>query len=123
MKDGYSFHSSYEDLKREFDEMERTYSVIFSKLGLDFRAVEADSGAIGGSGSKEFMVLAESGEDTICVCDNCSYAANLEAANRLEKSTQTPPPQANFAKFHTPDVKTIESLAEFFEVNRIPLLE
>ena len=117
MKDGYSFHSSYEDLKREFDEMERTYSVIFSKLGLDFRAVEADSGAIGGSGSKEFMVLAESGEDTICVCDNCSYAANLEAANRLEKSTQTPPPQANFTKFHTPDVKTIESLAEFFKID------
>ena len=72
MKDGYSFHSSYEDLKREFDEMERTYSVIFSKLGLDFRAVEADIGAIGGGGSNDFMFLAEGGEYTICFCDNCS---------------------------------------------------
>ncbi len=117
MKDGYSFHSSYEDLKREFDVMEKTYSAIFSELGLDFRAVEADSGAIGGSGSKEFMVLAESGEDTICVCDSCAYAANLEAASRLPKMPLSTHPEANFAKFHTPQIRTIESLAEFFKVD------
>ncbi|MCI7047922.1 proline--tRNA ligase [Helicobacter sp.] len=117
MKDGYSFHSSYEDLKREFDVMEKTYSAIFSELGLDFRAVEADSGAIGGSGSKEFMVLAESGEDTICVCDSCAYAANLEAASRLPKMPLLTHPEANFAKFHTPQIRTIESLAEFFKVD------
>ena len=117
MKDGYSFHSSYEDLKREFDVMEKTYSAIFSELGLDFRAVEADSGAIGGSGSKEFMVLAESGEDTICVCDSCTYAANLEAASRLPKMPLSTHPEANFAKFHTPQIRTIESLAEFFKVD------
>ncbi len=165
MKDGYSFHSSEEDLKREFDLMESTYSKIFKRLGLDFRAVEADSGAIGGSGSKEFMILAESGEDTICVCDKCNYAANLETATRkndshfdflshskksrstdnksslahfLEHSAQKlcvnndfetnqaknvesqsalTPPIANFAKFHTPGVKSIESLAVFFKTS------
>jgi len=70
MKDGYSFHASEEDMRRK----------IFTRLGLAFRVVEADSGAIGGSGSKEFMVLAESGEDTIVVCDSCEYGANIEAA-------------------------------------------
>jgi len=80
MKDGYSFHASEEDMKREFTLMEETYKKIFTRLGLEFRVVEADSGAIGGSGSKEFMVLADSGEDTIVVCDNCDYGANIEAA-------------------------------------------
>ena len=83
MKDGYSFHSCEEDLVREFNLMEETYKKIYTKLGLDFRVVEADSGAIGGSGSKEFHVLASSGEDTIVVCDGCNYAANIEAAKRL----------------------------------------
>lgn len=80
MKDGYSFHANTQDMQREFSLMEETYKKIFTRLGLDFRVVEADSGAIGGSGSKEFMVLADSGEDTIVVCDNCAYGANIEAA-------------------------------------------
>lgn len=80
MKDGYSFHISTEDMHREFALMEETYKKIFTRLGLEFRVVEADSGAIGGSGSKEFMVLADSGEDTIVVCDDCEYGANIEAA-------------------------------------------
>jgi len=80
MKDGYSFHSSTEDMLREFALMEETYKKIFTRLGLEFRVVEADSGAIGGSGSKEFMVLADSGEDTIVVCNDCEYGANIEAA-------------------------------------------
>jgi prolyl-tRNA synthetase len=78
MKDGYSFHSSKDDMVREFDLMEETYKKIFTKLGLDFRVVEADSGAIGGTGSKEFHVLANSGEDTIVICENCEYGANIE---------------------------------------------
>ena len=78
MKDGYSFHSSEEDLDREFDTMEASYKTILTRLGLDFRVVEADSGAIGGSGSKELMVLADSGEDTVAVCDSCEYGANIE---------------------------------------------
>jgi len=78
MKDGYSFHSSQEDMVREFDLLEETYKKIFTRLGLDFRVVQADSGAIGGDGSKEFHVLANSGEDTIVVCENCDYGANIE---------------------------------------------
>lgn len=78
MKDGYSFHSTKEDMIREFDLMEETYKKIFTRLGLDFRVVEADSGAIGGTGSKEFHVLANSGEDTIVICDSCAYGANIE---------------------------------------------
>ncbi len=78
MKDGYSFHSNTEDMIREFNLMENTYKKIFTRLGLDFRVVQADSGAIGGDGSKEFHVLANSGEDTIVVCENCDYGANIE---------------------------------------------
>lgn len=117
MKDGYSFHATEEDLGREFDLMEATYRRIFTRLGLDFRVVEADSGAIGGSGSKEFMVLADSGEDTIAVCDSCEYAANIEAATRKPKASQESAPVASLAKFKTPDVKSIEALAEFFKVD------
>ena len=78
MKDAYSFHASVEDMEREFALMEETYKKIFTRLGLEFRVVEADSGAIGGAGSKEFMVLADSGEDTIMVCDSCDFGANVE---------------------------------------------
>ncbi|MDF1874705.1 proline--tRNA ligase [Sulfurimonas sp. SAG-AH-194-I05] len=78
MKDAYSFHASLEDMKREFDMMEATYKKIFTRLGVDFRVVEADSGAIGGTGSKEFHVLADSGEDTIVICNTCEYGANIE---------------------------------------------
>lgn len=84
MKDGYSFHSSVEDLDREFDTMEASYKIILTRLGLDYRVVEADSGAIGGSGSKELMVIADSGEDTIAVCDSCEYGANIEVFMDLE---------------------------------------
>jgi len=92
MKDAYSFHATHEDMQREFALMEETYKRIFTRLGLSFRVVEADSGAIGGSGSKEFMILADSGEDTIVVCDGCEYGANIEAAISKEKvyDAQTP---------------------------------
>jgi len=89
MKDAYSFHATTEDMQREFLHMEETYRKIFTRLGLEFRVVEADSGAIGGSGSKEFMVLADSGEDTIVVCDSCEYGANIEAAVAKTKSYDT----------------------------------
>ncbi len=85
MKDAYSFHSSTEDMIREFNLMEETYKRIFKRLDLDFRVVEADSGAIGGSGSKEFMILADSGEDTIMVCSSCEFGANIEVLDENEK--------------------------------------
>jgi prolyl-tRNA synthetase len=85
MKDGYSFHASKEDMVREFHLMEETYKKIFTRLGLDFRVVQADSGAIGGDGSKEFHVLADSGEDTIVVCAKCDYGANIETIYESEE--------------------------------------
>lgn len=85
MKDGYSFHASTEDMIREFNLMEETYKKIFTRLGLDFRVVAADSGEIGGTGSKEFHVLADSGEDTIVICDACDYGANIETIFESEE--------------------------------------
>ncbi len=121
MKDGYSFHKDEEDMKREFENMEKTYSSIFKRLGLDFRIVEADSGAIGGSGSKEFMVLADSGEDTIVVCKECEYGANIEAAKRVSKK---PPvyeddekPIMSKGEFLTPNTTTIEELSNLFHID------
>jgi len=86
MKDAYSFHANTEDMEREFALMEETYKKIFNRLGLDFKVVEADSGAIGGAGSKEFMILAESGEDTIMVCDGCDFGANVEVIAEDERT-------------------------------------
>ena len=88
MKDAYSFHANTEDMEREFELMEETYKKIFTRLGLKFKVVEADSGAIGGAGSKEFMVLADSGEDTIMVCDSCDFGANVEII--AENETKCP---------------------------------
>ncbi len=85
MKDGYSFHASQEDLDREFESLEAAYKRIITRLGLDFRVVEADSGAIGGSGSKELMVIADSGEDTIAICDKCEYGANVEVFLNMDE--------------------------------------
>ena len=116
MKDGYSFHSSEEDLVREFNLMEETYKKIYIKLGLDFRVVEADSGAIGGSGSKEFHVLASSGEDTIVVCDGCNYAANIEAAKREAKKYEFK--EGELKKVETPNCTTIEEVANFLSVSK-----
>ncbi|MDX4012344.1 proline--tRNA ligase [Aliarcobacter skirrowii] len=116
MKDGYSFHSSEEDLVREFNLMEEVYKKIYTKLGLDFRVVEADSGAIGGSGSKEFHVLANSGEDTIVVCDSCSYAANIEAAKREAKKYIFE--SGDLKKVETPNCTTIEEVANFLSVGK-----
>jgi prolyl-tRNA synthetase len=117
MKDGYSFHASTEDLDREFDAMERAYKKILNRLGLEFRVVEADSGAIGGSGSKELMVIADSGEDTIAICSKCEYGANIEAATRSFPVDVPEVPEAEFNKFQTPDVKSIDELASFLKID------
>ncbi len=117
MKDGYSFHASVEDLDREFESMEQAYKTILTRLGLEYRVVEADSGAIGGSGSKELMVIADSGEDTIAICSSCEYGANIEAAKRSFNPNPPKAPEAEFNKFLTPDVKSIEDLAEFLKID------
>ena len=118
MKDGYSFAADEEGMRADFDLMEQTYSRIFERLGLDYRIVEADSGAIGGSGSKEFMVIADSGEDTIVVCDSCDYGANIEAAKRAPFVCEAEEPEISMSsKFRTEGVKTIDDLAAFFHVD------
>lgn len=116
MKDGYSFHESEEDMIREFHLMEETYKKIFTRLGLDFRVVEADSGAIGGSGSKEFHVLANSGEDTLVVCDSCDYGANIEAAKRTPKVFNNIN-NINLGKVLTPNKKTIEEVCDYLKID------
>ncbi len=122
MKDAYSFHSSQEDLVREFKVMEETYKKIYTRLGLDFRVVQADSGAIGGSGSKEFMVIANSGEDTIVICPDCEYGANIEAAVRKKRHFNAWFENTNSTsiqeKVLTKDMKTIEDVANFLSISK-----
>lgn len=122
MKDAYSFHDSEEDLIREFNVMEEAYKTIYTRLGLEFRVVDADSGAIGGSGSKEFMILANSGEDTIVVCPECDYGANIEAAIRAKKEVPTWFENTNAVvkeeKVLTQDMKTIEDVANFLAMSQ-----
>jgi prolyl-tRNA synthetase len=116
MKDGYSFHASYDDLVREYRNMYETYQRIFSRIGLQFRAVAADTGSIGGTGSHEFHVIAETGEDDIAYCPDSDYAANVELAEALAPATARPAPTAGLEKLHTPGVKTIAELAAFLKI-------
>jgi prolyl-tRNA synthetase len=97
--------------------MEAAYKRILTRLGLEYRVVEADSGDIGGSGSKELMVIADSGEDTIAICSSCEYGANIEAAIRAPRRELPEPSELKFDKVLTPDVKSIDDLAEFFKVD------
>ncbi|AVQ27125.1 proline--tRNA ligase [Fusobacterium ulcerans] len=115
MKDAYSFHATAESLDEEFLNMRDTYSRIFSRCGLKFRPVEADSGAIGGSGSQEFHVLADSGEDEIIYCDSCSYAANVETAvSRVEASPVEELKNAEL--IDTPNVSKIDDIVQFLNI-------
>ncbi len=122
MKDAYSFHDSKEDLEREFNLMEEAYKKVYTRLGLEFRVVAADSGAIGGSGSKEFMVLANSGEDTIVVCPDCEYGANIEAATRTKKEVKQwfnlTEQSVKMEKVLTQDMKTIEDISNFLSTSK-----
>jgi len=116
MKDGYSFHSSQESLKETYQVIDRAYRNILTRCGLSFRAVEADSGAIGGSGSQEFMVLAEAGEDEILYTEDQRYAANVEKAVSLPPDAVTSS-LTERATVETPNIETIEKLAEFFQTS------
>ena len=111
MKDAYSFHVDQASLQETYDVMFETYSRIFSRLGLEFRPVIADTGSIGGSGSHEFHVLASSGEDAIAFSDGSEYAANVEMAEALAPTGERPAPGAALEKVATPDSKTIEAVA------------
>ncbi len=115
MKDAYSFHMTEEDLVREYRNMSDTYKRIFTRLGVEFRVVKADSGAIGGDASEEFHVLAQSGEDALAVSDTSSYAANLEVAE-TRALTQRPAAAAQLQKVSTPTQKTCEEVAALLGV-------
>jgi prolyl-tRNA synthetase len=118
MKDAYSFHATDEDAKREYKNMYDAYGRIFSRCGLAFRAVEADTGAIGGSMSHEFQVLAENGEDALVACDTCGYAANVEEA-KVRASAPTAAATADapgMEKIATPGKRTIDEVSGFLGV-------
>ncbi|WP_287128236.1 proline--tRNA ligase [Candidatus Cyanaurora vandensis] len=112
MKDAYSFHANEESLKATYRDMYGVYTRIFERTGLNFRAVEADSGAIGGSGSHEFMALAEIGEDTILYCDEANYAANVEKARSLPPAAVPAANPGPREKVATPGLKTGQQQAE-----------
>ena len=116
MKDAYSFHPDKESLDVTYREMHDCYSRIFERLGLKFRAVAADTGSIGGTGSHEFHVLADSGEDAIAYCPSSDYAANVELAEAVVPKDPRPAPGAALTKVHTPGVKTIAELCAFLKV-------
>ena len=116
MKDAYSFHTSYDDLQTTYREMFDCYSRIFTRLGLKFRAVAADTGSIGGTGSHEFHVLADSGEDALAYCPDSDYAANVELAEAAAPAAARPVASQALTKVHTPNVKTIAELCAFLNV-------
>ena len=112
MKDGYSFHADFADLQREYQSMYETYTRIFTRLGLTFRAVAADTGAIGGTGSHEFQVLADSGEDAIAFCPASDYAANIELAEAVAPAGGRPAAAEAMQKVATPGKTSCEAVSE-----------
>lgn len=116
MKDAYSFHTSRESLDETYDKMYQAYSNIFSRLGLNFRAVIADSGSIGGKGTHEFMVLSEIGEDTIAFSDESDYAANIEMAEVVTTYEKKDEPLKELEKVNTGEHKTIEDVVNYLQI-------
>ncbi len=114
MKDAYSFHTSQESLQETYDAMYAAYSKIFSRMGLDFRAVQADTGSIGGSASHEFQVLAQSGEDDVIFSDSSDYAANIEFAEAVAPKEARAAATQEMTLVDTPNAKTIAELVEQF---------
>ena len=117
MKDAYSFHLNAESLNETYELMHRTYCAIFDRFGLDYRAVQADSGAIGGSASHEFHVLASSGEDDIVFSTGSDYAANIEKAEAVAQSGTRPAPVEEMKEVATPDQKTIDAVSQLLGID------
>ncbi|MEE8731522.1 MAG: proline--tRNA ligase [Rahnella inusitata] len=116
MKDAYSFHTTQESLQETYDVMYAAYSQIFNRMGLDFRAVLADTGSIGGSASHEFQVLAQSGEDDVVFSDSSDFAANIEFAEALAPTAPRGAATEEMRIVETPNAKTIAELTEQFQV-------
>lgn len=116
MKDAYSFHADQQSLQETYDRMHQAYCNIFTRLGLNFRPVQADTGSIGGTGSHEFHVLAESGEDDIAFSDSSDYAANIEKAEAIPRETERGAATEELRLVDTPNCKTIAALVEQFQL-------
>lgn len=116
MKDAYSFDATWEGLDESYDKQEQAYRNIFTRAGLKFFSVKAHSGAMGGSESVEFMVEAEAGEDYVAVNEDGSYAANVEVAVSIADKTERKGSDLAYEKFHTPNIKSIDELAEFLKI-------
>jgi prolyl-tRNA synthetase len=123
MKDAYSFHADYASLEQTYRIMYDTYSRIFTRLGLKFRAVAADPGAIGGSGSQEFHVLADSGEDALAYCPTSDYAANVELAEAVAPGAPRAVATQSMKKVATPGQKSIAEVAAFLNVTQQQILK
>lgn len=123
MKDAYSFHASEECLNNTYERMHLAYTNIFSRLGLDFRPVAADTGSIGGAVSHEFHVLAQSGEDDIAFSNSSDFAANVELAEALAPNTERPAPSAELAEVDTPNAHSIEEVSEFLKVEASQIIK
>ncbi|WP_041177330.1 proline--tRNA ligase [Brachyspira intermedia] len=117
MKDAYSFHITKECLDKTYNDMSGAYTKIFKRMGLDTVSVKADSGAMGGEGSEEFMVLSEVGEETIIFCSKCDYRANVEKANVREEEAAKSYTDKALEEVHTPNIKTINDLEKFFNTS------
>lgn len=115
MKDAYSFHTDKKSLDETYEDMKKAYCKVFDRLKLDYVPVDADNGAMGGSGSQEFMVKSLVGEDEIAYCPHCNYAANVEKAEVLVKEQKDNLSNQQMKKVATPNMKTIEQLVSFFE--------
>ncbi|WP_125762876.1 proline--tRNA ligase [Levilactobacillus mulengensis] len=123
MKDAYSFSINDEDLDRIYDQMEQAYENIFNRVGLNYRAIVGDGGAMGGKDSKEFSAIAPVGEDTIVYSDSSDYAANLEMAKSLFISKKSHAQAEDLKKVATPGAKTIDEVADFFDVKPTALIK
>ncbi|MFH1215257.1 MAG: proline--tRNA ligase [Pseudomonadota bacterium] len=117
MKDGYSFDATEKGAEETYEKMNAAYHRIFKRCGLTFRAVEADSGAIGGSFSHEFMVLADTGEDTLVICTQCSYAANMEKAKAMESPAPGVIDEIPLIKVETPGKRKVQAVCEFLGIS------
>ena len=116
MKDAYSFHATEESLDETYKDYEKAYTEVFKRCGLEFRSIIGDGGAMGGKDSKEFMAISEIGEDTICYSTESDYAANLEMATSYYVSKKSHETQLELEKVATPNVKSIDEVADFFSV-------
>jgi prolyl-tRNA synthetase len=123
MKDGYTFHDHYESLDEAYDQIAQAYTKAFERLGLNFRSIIGDAGAMGGKDSVEFMALADAGEDTVVYSDGSDYAANLEMASSAYKQSPNTDVLLEMKEVDTPDTTTIQDLSEFLNLPKAQLIK